>query len=300
MPRGAVRSRQSNHGDAGTAVDTDASAVEIGCTGETFAARRLWAVRARRGALLVAALLAAVLAAACVPAVAVVSLEFDDTLAEQIAARPILADHRMHATFFVNSGRLGRPGYLTVAELRDLEADGHEIGGHTLDHPRLTELPPKEQRRQICDDRRALLAMGFAVHDFAYPAGAYDSVSAELARACGYESARTAGGLGLPSCIFCTHAEAIPARDLFATRTSGSLRLRHDLPTIQGLVRGARQDAGWMQLVFHHICDGCDDYSISEEKLSTLLDWLEQERETRRAVVLTVREVVRGAEHLER
>lgn len=253
------------------------------------------AISGHTGERLVTVLLASVLLTACLPGAAVVSLEFDDTLAEQLSIRSILAEHEMHATFFVNSGRLGRPGYFTVAQLRELAADGHEIGGHTVDHARLPGLPVKEQRRQICDDRQALLGLGFAVDDFAYPAGAYDGVTAALVRACGYESARTAGGLGAPSCVFCAHAEPFPLRDPFATRTHGSLRIRHDLPRLQDFVRRAQQDDGWVQFVFHHICDRCDDYSVTPEKFSALLDWLAEERDAGRLAVLTVHEVIHDA-----
>ncbi|WP_433937823.1 polysaccharide deacetylase family protein [Sorangium cellulosum] len=223
------------------------------------------------------------------------SLEFDDTLANQFSARSILAEHRMHATFFVNSGRLDRPGYLTVAQLRALASDGHEIGGHTIDHARLPGLPGGELRHQICDDRRALLALGFDVSDFAYPDGDHDRASAEQVRACGYESARKVGGIGFAPCIFCTGAETIPPRDPMATRTPSSLRRVHRLPRIQALVRSAQQVDGWIQLTFHHICDACDDYSMSEEDFSTLLGWLAEERESGRVAVLTVRQAIRGA-----
>ncbi|WP_438014986.1 polysaccharide deacetylase family protein [Sorangium sp. So ce315] len=274
------------------------SAVEILRTrkggARRLATREEQAVLVCLGACLAAILLASVLLTGCPPGVAVVSLEFDDTLANQLSARSILAEHRMHATFFVNSGRLDRPGYLTVAQLRALASDGHEIGGHTIDHARLPGLPAGELRRQICDDRRALLALGFDVSDFAYPNGDHDGASAEQVRSCGYESARKVGGVGFPPCIFCPRAETIPPRDPMATRTPGSLRRVHRLPRIQALVRRAQQDGGWIQLTFHHLCDACDDYSISREDFSTLLGWLAEEREAGRVVVVTVRQVIRG------
>ncbi|XXX77280.1 polysaccharide deacetylase family protein [Sorangium sp. So ce134] len=265
------------------------------CGARRLATRRLRAALVGIGACLAAVLLLSILLIRRPSGVAVVSLEFDDTLANQLSARSILAAHRMHATFFVNSGRLDRPGYLTVAQLRALASDGHEIGGHTVDHAQLPGLPASEQRRQICDDRRALLALGFAVSNFAYPAGAHDSASAELVRSCGYDSARRAGGLGSPDCLFCARAESIPPRNPTATRTPGSLRRRHRLPWIQALVRRAQQDAGWLQLTFHHVCDACNDYSISPQDLSALLGWLAEERDAGRVAVLTVRQVIHGA-----
>jgi hypothetical protein len=31
---------------------------------------------------------------------------------------------------------------------------------------------------------------------------------------------------------------------------------------------------GWVQLTFHHICSGCDAYSITPTDMQSLLDWL--------------------------
>jgi peptidoglycan/xylan/chitin deacetylase (PgdA/CDA1 family) len=50
-------------------------------------------------------------------------------------------------------------------------ADGNEIGGHTIDHVKLTTVSASEARRQIGDDRQALIDHGFTVTDFAYPHG---------------------------------------------------------------------------------------------------------------------------------
>jgi peptidoglycan/xylan/chitin deacetylase (PgdA/CDA1 family) len=81
--------------------------------------------------------LAAPNAAAARPTV--VTLSFDDGLAEQYAVRSMLAQHSLRATFFVNSNRIeSGDSYLTWGQLSDLAADGHEIGGHTLDHVDLT------------------------------------------------------------------------------------------------------------------------------------------------------------------
>jgi peptidoglycan/xylan/chitin deacetylase (PgdA/CDA1 family) len=87
----------------------------------------------------------------------IVSITFDDTIGNQYAAREVLGPRGMRATFYVDSPRLGRTGYLSLAQLAALQADGHEVGGHTLSHVDLTTLSPDQQRREICDDRAALL-----------------------------------------------------------------------------------------------------------------------------------------------
>jgi peptidoglycan/xylan/chitin deacetylase (PgdA/CDA1 family) len=104
----------------------------------------------------------------------VVSLNFDDGITSQYLARPLLAAHDMHATFYVNSGDVGEsPFDLSWGQVDDLHADGHEIGGHTVDNVSLRDLAanPAEQRRQICDDADALRGRGYEITTFAYPFG---------------------------------------------------------------------------------------------------------------------------------
>ena len=50
---------------------------------------------------------------------------------------------------------------------------------------------------------------------------------------------------------------------------------------------------GWVQLVFHHLCDGCDAYSITPANFTALLDWL-QPRAAQGTVVETTTQVVGG------
>src|SRR5258707_11202476 len=62
----------------------------------------------------------------------VVSLTFDDGDADNYSVRSVLAQNKLHATFYVVSGFTGKDGYMTEEQLRGLYADGNEIGGHTL------------------------------------------------------------------------------------------------------------------------------------------------------------------------
>lgn len=232
----------------------------------------------------------------------VVSLEFDDGCADQAAAIPTLAEHGMRATFYVNSALLGTPGRLTIEELRRFQAAGHEIGGHTLHHANLPDLTPEEQAHEICDDRRALQAQGLTVDTFAYPFGAHNEASKDAARACGYASARRAGGLcaSAPpprpedSSTRCDRAEAIPPADLFALRMHGSVRRGQAPEGIKRLVTEAEMHGGgWVQLVFHHLGEDNYEYTTTIAELSDFIRWLAHERDAGRVRVLTAREVIR-------
>jgi uncharacterized repeat protein (TIGR01451 family) len=223
----------------------------------------------------------------------IVSLQFDDGTAGQTAVGPMLAAHGLHATFFVNSDRIGRTSYMSQAQLAALQSGGNEIAGHTLDHLNLTTISTAEARHQVCDDRSALITMGFPVTDFAYPFGAHDASSEAIVHDCGYDSARTTSGLRSPAgCFGCPYAEVIPPPNPYATRTPQSIRDTTSLADIEQIVNDAElHGGGLVQLVMHVICDGCDTYSISQTKLQGLLDFLAAKPSVK---VETVHEALHG------
>jgi peptidoglycan/xylan/chitin deacetylase (PgdA/CDA1 family) len=226
-----------------------------------------------------------------------VSLTFDDGTQDQYDnARPLLNAHHMKATFYINSGRFGTTGYLSEREVHRLATDGHEIGGHTLTHPDLVTLPPNDQKRTICNDRVALLNLGLAVRNFAYPFGSSNASARQAAADCGYNSARTVGGIVSPtSCSGCPYASTIPPADLYRTRTPDSVKTGTTLADLKSYVRNAEgHGGGWVALVIHHVCNRCgDEYAISPALLGEFLDWL-QPRTSSGTRVVTVDDVIGG------
>jgi len=74
------------------------------------------------------------------------ALTFDDGPSEWTpVVLDLLREHGALATFFLIGERVReRP-----AEVRRIAAEGHELGSHTLTHPRLTEIPDDEVRAEI-------------------------------------------------------------------------------------------------------------------------------------------------------
>ena len=252
----------------------------------------------RSGVRLALAAIAALAASTCtlsaVPAAAaagtVVTIGFDDGTADQLGALPILQAHGMTATFFVNTAFIGDAEHLSWADLHTLFGAGNEVAGHTLHHANLSPLTTAEARQEVCTDRNNLLANGLPATSFAYPFGSFDNGTEQVVHDCGYNSGRGVSGVD-GTRVF---AETIPPIDPYATRTPPNVKSGTTLDTIEGFVTGAEQHGGgWVQLVFHHICDHCDAYSVTAADFQALLDWL-QPRVANGTVVQTTAQVIGG------
>jgi peptidoglycan/xylan/chitin deacetylase (PgdA/CDA1 family) len=226
-----------------------------------------------------------------------VSLTFDDGTQDQYDnARPLLNSHGMKGTFYINSGRLNTAGYMTKQSVQQLATDGHEIGGHTIGHSDLATLSADDQKRAVCNDRVTLLNLGLAVRNFAYPFGSSNASAEQAVADCGYNSARTVGGVKSPgSCNGCPLAETTPPGGLYSTITPDSVKTTTTLTDLKKYVTNAEQSGGgWVALVIHHVCDGCgDSYAISPATLGAFLDWLAP-RSASGTRVATVDEVIGG------
>jgi peptidoglycan/xylan/chitin deacetylase (PgdA/CDA1 family) len=256
----------------------------------------------RVAALLLAVPLAlAALATASAPAQAaaatVVTLTYDDGPADAYQAGAMMSSRGMHGTFFVNSGPIGSSGYMTRSQLDALAAAGHEIGGHTVTHANLAALSDDEAKRQICNDRSTLISWGFSPTSFAYPYSSIGASSRSIAQQCGYNSARQVGDIVNPDgCNGCDYAETLPPPDAYYTRAPDSVEPTWSQADIRGLVTQAQQHGGgWVQIVFHHVCDSCDAYSVTPANLTSFLDWLKGQVDGGAVVVKTVNEVIGGS-----
>jgi peptidoglycan/xylan/chitin deacetylase (PgdA/CDA1 family) len=220
----------------------------------------------------------------------VVTIEFDDGNADQYQALAMLNAHGMHATFYVNTGFIGDSSHMSWSQLQDLYAGGNEIAGHTLTHANLKHLKTADARNEVCQDRDNLLAHNFQPTSFAYPFGSFDAGTEQIVAACGYNSGRGVSGVN-DTKVF---AETIPPADAYATRTPPNPKQGTTDATIEGYVMAAEQHGGgWVQLVFHHICNSCDAYSITATNFQALLNWLQADA-TNGSVVETTAQVIGG------
>jgi peptidoglycan/xylan/chitin deacetylase (PgdA/CDA1 family) len=141
----------------------------------------------------------------------IVSLTFDNSNADQLAAEQTMEALGLHGTFYTISGYIDAPNYLTQTDLHAIAVDGNEIGGHTITHPDLTTLLTAEATRQVCNDRINLINWGFQVTSFAHPFAAATTNDERIAEYCGYTSTRGLGDIQTRfGCTNCAVAETVP------------------------------------------------------------------------------------------
>lgn len=103
-------------------------------------------------------------------------ITFDDGGASALAPTADLLEARgWRGHFFISTRFTGARGFLTAAELRDLDARGHVLGSHTVTHPpRMADLDEGALRREWRDSRRALEdVIGRPVTVASVPGGLY-------------------------------------------------------------------------------------------------------------------------------
>jgi peptidoglycan/xylan/chitin deacetylase (PgdA/CDA1 family) len=122
-----------------------------------------------------------------------VAITFDDGCGTDLThAAPILQSMGFGATFFITVGFLGKPGYLSRSQVRELHDLGFDIGCHSMTHPHLPDLDGVRLRREIIDAKLDLEQItGAPVRHFSCPGGRYDARVVALAREAGYLSLST-------------------------------------------------------------------------------------------------------------
>lgn len=122
-----------------------------------------------------------------------VAFTFDDGLVDHIKyAAPVLEKYGYRGVFCIVPDYIGRVGYMTWAEVRDLASRGHEIAAHTLSHMNLQDLFLRgefaEIEHQIVGSRiKIKQELGFDPVYMAFPHNAHNGQLYKMVRLAGME-----------------------------------------------------------------------------------------------------------------
>lgn len=119
-----------------------------------------------------------------------VMLTFDDTRLEQYAlALPELNKYGFKGVYFIMTVSLGRPGYMTGEQVKQLSDEGNTIGSHTWDHHNVKKYMGDDWMTQIEKPSRQLEKItGKPIGYFAYPFGLWNKEAIKQLKQHGFKS----------------------------------------------------------------------------------------------------------------
>lgn len=198
-----------------------------------------------------------------------VSLTFDDGWQSIYTyGIPILEEANLKSTQYIVSTKL-YPWYgrMTLAQVLDMQAKGHEIGGHTRNHVPLAQVTSLYD--QMTGGRQDLLAMGVTTQDaFAYPFGEYNAQARQAVIDAGYTSGRSVD-LGFNTIN----------TDKYLLKTQ-HVELNTTVAQVKAWIDQANAEGTWLILMFHQIDPNAQAigaiYGTTPTVLQGIVDYLLQ------------------------
>jgi peptidoglycan/xylan/chitin deacetylase (PgdA/CDA1 family) len=115
-------------------------------------------------------------------------LTFDDGgVSASTVIAPLLEKYQWRGHFFMTTNCIGRPGFLTADQLRNLARQGHVIGTHSTSHPTVMSSLTRSELLAEWSSSRARLEdiLGARVEAASVPGGYYSAAVGETAAEAG-------------------------------------------------------------------------------------------------------------------
>lgn len=181
------------------------------------------------------------------------AVTFDDGfLSVYQRARPVLQELGVPATVFLPTAQVGRDGPvawrgltpdpmpadelrpMSWDQVRELVAEGWEVGSHTVNHPRLPATRPADTVRELVESKRTCEEQtGQPCTTLAYPFGDADARVVQAADRAGYVGAVTMGRLRIAGPL------SVPRIGVYAHDTPRRFALKVSRPLRTDVAAGA-------------------------------------------------------------
>ncbi len=195
-----------------------------------------------------------------------VTLSFDDGLPSFYAnGVPILNSHNIKSTAYVLSNELGNSDSITVDQMLQMQAQGHEIGSHSKTHPDLTSISAQQMQDEIANSKKDLEALGANITTFAYPYGNWNSATDQIVKQAGYMGARTA--------LMQDGGQNFKDGNPFLIKTF-SIESNTAVDEMKQLIDQAIQDKAWIVFVMHRVEDSGEQYNTTPATLTAICDYI--------------------------
>lgn len=113
---------------------------------------------------------------------------FDDGWAGIYYDKDFFISHNVYPTVFIAVGLIGKKGYLTIEQIKELESIGFRFEAHTWSHRPLTLLADYELKHELKDSKEELeMLFGHPFNSICYPQGRFSKHIHDLCKRYGYE-----------------------------------------------------------------------------------------------------------------
>jgi peptidoglycan/xylan/chitin deacetylase (PgdA/CDA1 family) len=183
---------------------------------------------------------------------------WDDGYMQDLQLADLLDKYGCKGTFYVCPQKQHGQKMLSRDQIRELGGQ-HEVGAHTMTHPRLTQITQEEARSEITESKHWIGQMtGKPCTMFCYPIGDMSSQMEQLVRDAGYDGARTtecfafAGSnpFALPASL---HVYPFPFRPILSRKVLDPIR--NARPHLKEIGIPLHVCRSWLRLamaLFHH------------------------------------------------
>lgn len=179
------------------------------------------------------------------------SITFDDGSESVYSkAAPILHKYGIPTTQYIISGSLKDRNYLSAAQIRALDAAGHDIQSHTVSHADLVALDDEDIARELKQSREELSKLlGHQVTDFASPLNRYDQRVVDTIKQHYRSHRNTVADINNASDKNFNIANSFTPYDIIGF----SVRTNTKPEQIQRYIDTAKQKNAWIVLIYHEV-----------------------------------------------
>lgn len=113
---------------------------------------------------------------------------FDDGWAGLYDVKDFFVENKVFPTVFIAVDLIGKPGYLTLQQIKELQGEGFLFEGHTWSHKDLTTFDDAGLRHELFDSKEELsLLLGRDIEALCFPQGRFSDKVYQLSVEAGYK-----------------------------------------------------------------------------------------------------------------
>lgn len=190
----------------------------------------------------------------------IVSISFDDGWETAYsAALPIMQRYGIRSTQFVLGDEFHNIAYLSEAQVKDMQKQGHEIGSHSMSHPDLTSLDDEDLAWEVNKSKEILnKKLNTSVVDFASPLGAQNATTIDAIKKQYRSQRNTASDPATVGDEDINTKENFNRYNIIAYTVRASTTPRD----IQTLLDYTKARNGWLVLTYHQVEDSTSYYAV--------------------------------------